>query len=248
MKFLCPVCRREEEIIGDRNPRCRFCGVEMIPPSNYSQVWMSPSFAIRRMRTINETYGGDRAHKYGKFKKEREAWTTAMLALALTKLTGKEWWIEIETVDNTPDTRLRRISQEPGGNIIETHEIEIVDWETNVGDIMEVIEKKCARAYPSNYILLVNARNSSKVVDFDRVIKEIKKLSSPFLEVWVFVFVKPSNFTVVRVAPAPAFVELTRPDFEKASNQTPFLRRLTRSTKSEFKDLGLLYMPIPPGE
>jgi hypothetical protein len=121
-------------------------------------------------------------------------------------LTGKEWWIEIETVDNTPDTGLRRISQEPGGNIIETHEIEIVDWETNVDDIMGVIEKKCARAYPSNYILLVNARNSSKVVDFDRVIEEIKKLSSPFLEVWVFVFVKPSNFTVVRVAPAPALL------------------------------------------
>jgi hypothetical protein len=82
MQFLCPNCGREEEIVEDRNPRCRFCSVEMIPPSDYSQVWMSPSFAIRRMRTINETYGSDRAHKDGKFKKEREAWTTATLALA----------------------------------------------------------------------------------------------------------------------------------------------------------------------
>jgi len=247
MKFLCPDCGREEEIIGDRSPRCRFCRVEMIPPSGYSEWWISPCFAIDRMRKISETYGIYRARKEGRFKKEREAWTTAMLALALMKLTGQEWWIEIETVGNTPDTKLQRIDQSPGGNIIQTYEIEVVDWEKNVDNIMDVIRKKCARAYPSKYLLLVNARNSGKLLDFDQVIEEMKTLRSPFLEVWIVASIGPVT-KVVRVAPAQPFVDLERADFENASKQKSFLRRGTRSMSSEFKNLGLVYMPIPRGD
>jgi hypothetical protein len=245
MQFFCPRCGRDEEVIGDRNPRCRFCRAEMIPPSDYSEWWISPCFAIDRMQKISETYGIHRARSDGKFKKEREAWTTAMLALTLSKLTAEEWWIEIETVDNTPDTRLRRLNQTPSGNIIETHEIEVVDWEGNVDDIMEVIRKKCARAYPGNYLLLVNARHSGKLLDFDRVIDEMKMLRSPFLEVWIVTFIGPGDIKVVRVAPGQPFVDLTRGDFERAQIQKPFLKRGTRGTTTEFKDLGLAYLPIP---
>jgi hypothetical protein len=248
MKFFCPNCGREEEIIGDRNPRCRFCPVEMIPPSDYLELWISPYFAIERMRKISETYGIDRAREDGKFKKEREAWTTAILALALSKLTAEEWWIEIETVDNTPDTRLRRLDQTLNGNIIQTHEIEVVDWERNVDDIMEVIRKKCQRAYPGNYLLLVNARHSGKLLEFDLVINEMKTLRSPFLEVWIVAFIGPSNIKVVRVAPGQPFVDLTQGDFEKARKQKSFLKRGTRGTSAEFKDLGLAYLPIPRGD
>jgi hypothetical protein len=49
--------------------------------------------------------------------------------------------------------------------------IEVVDWEENVDDIMEVIGKKCKRAYPDHYLLLVSARHSGKVLDFDWVIE-----------------------------------------------------------------------------
>jgi len=246
MEFMCPDCGRTEEIIGDRNPRCRFCRIEMIAESDYAEVWMSPIFAIDRMRTISETYGLKRARSDGKFKKEREAWTTAMLALALRKLTGVEWWIEIETVENTPDNRLRRPDQTTSGNIIQTYEIEIVDWERNVDDIMEVIRKKCARAYPSNYLLLVNAR-SGRLLDFDRVIHEMSVLPSPFLEVWIVAFVGTNNTKVVRVAPAQPFVDLTQADFVNARKQKAFLERGTRGTSTELTDLGLTYLPIPRG-
>ncbi len=241
---MCPSCGRAEEIIRDRNPRCRFCRIEMIGESDYLEVWMSPIFAIDRMRTISETYGISRARSDRKFKKEREAWTTAMLALALRKLTHVEWWIEIETVEKTPDTRLRRLDQTTNGNIIETHEIEIVDWERNVADIMTVIRKKCARAYPSNYLLLVNAR-SGRLLDFDRVIHEMKLLASPFLEVWVVAFIGTNNAKVVRVAPAQPFVDLCHGDFMKAREQKVFLKRGTRGTSTEITDLGLVYLPIP---
>jgi hypothetical protein len=46
---------------------------------------MSPFIAIKRMQTISERYGIARARTDGRFKKEREAWTTGVFALALSK-------------------------------------------------------------------------------------------------------------------------------------------------------------------
>lgn len=230
----------------ERKPRCRFCRVEMIAASDYSQLWMSPYIAIRRMATISETYGLERARTDGLFKKEREARTTGVFALALSKLNGEQWWIEIETVDSTPDTRLRRVDQSSGHNVIQTRPIEIVDWEENTDDIMEVIAKKCGRAYPSDYLLVVNARHSGKVLYFDRVIEEMKGMRSPFLEVWLVAFVGPDDVKVVRVAPGLPAIDLKlRADLENARKQPPFLKRGIRGTGTEFRDLGPAYLPIP---
>src|ERR1700730_2126453 len=139
MRFCCPDCGREEEVLVDRQPLCLHCRITMVAASDYSDVWMSPWIAIRRMMTVNETYGTEVGRTARRFKREREAWTTGMFALALTKLMRKEFWVEIETVDNTPDTRLRHIDQSQGHNAIETRNIEIVDWDEHVEDIMEVI-------------------------------------------------------------------------------------------------------------
>ena len=246
MRFCCPKCGRDEEILADRNPRCRYCHVEMIAASDYSELWMSPYIAIRRIATISETFGIERARTDGQFKKEREAWTTGVFALALSKLNGEPWWIEIETKDNTPDTKLRQLDQSSGNNVIQTRNIEVVDWQENVDDIMEVIRKKCKRAYPDHYLLLVNARNSRKVLDFDQVIQEMKRTDSPFLEVWVVAFVGPDDMKVVRVAPGALSVDLKiGAELEKAKKQTPFIKRGKRGTGTELRDLGPAYLPIP---
>jgi len=145
MRFCCPNCSREEEILVDRKPRCRICSVEMISASDYSQLWMNPAIAIVRMKTLAEIVGFEQARTDGRFKKEREAWATGVLGLALSRLDGNEWWVEIETLESTPDTRLHWIDQSSGRNVIQTRSIEVVDWEDNIDDIMEVIQKKCAR-------------------------------------------------------------------------------------------------------
>jgi hypothetical protein len=221
----------------------------MIAASDYSELWMSPYIAIRRVATISETFGIERARTDGQFKKEREAWTTGVFALALSKLNGEPWWIEIETKDNTPDTRLRQLDQSSGNNVIQTRNIEVVDWQENVDDIMEVIRKKCKRAYPDHYLLLVNARNSGKVLDFDQVVQEMKRTDSPFLEVWVVAFVGPDDMKVVRVAPGALSVDLKiRAELEKAKKQTPFIKRGIRGTGTELRDLGPAFLPIPKGD
>lgn len=231
MRFCCPNYGREEEILVERNPQCLVCRIEMIPASDYSELWISPYIAIKRIATISETYGIDRAWTDGRFKKEREACATGVFALALSKLNGEQWWIEIETVDSTPDTKLRQLDQSSGNNVIQTRNIEVVDWEENVDDIMEVIEKKCKRAYPDHYLLLVNARHSGKVLDFDRVVREMERIRSPFLEVWVVAFIGIDDLKVVRVAPGTLAIDLKlRAELEKACKQTPFVKRGIRRT------------------
>jgi hypothetical protein len=198
------------------------------------------------MQTISEKYGTERARTDGRFKKEREAWTTGVFALAVSKLNGEQWWVEIETKDNTPDTRLRRVEQSSGNNIIQTRSIEVVDWEDNVDDVMEVIKKKCCRAYPDHYLLLVNVRNSGKLLDFDRIIEEMKDIRSPFLEVWVIAFVGPATMKVVRVAPSAFPIDLSiGTELSEAMKQHAFVKRGIRGTGTEIRDLGPAYVPIP---
>jgi hypothetical protein len=58
--------------------------------------------------------------------------------------------VEAGGVDRTPGTKLCQIDQSSGQNVMLTRSIEIVDWEENNDDIMEVIAKKCSRAYPGH--------------------------------------------------------------------------------------------------
>jgi hypothetical protein len=214
----------------------------MTPPSDYSQVSMSPYTAIVRMRTISETCGSDCARTDGRFKRERETWAAGVLALS--KLKDDLWWVEVETVDATPDTKLRQIDQTANGNVIDTRNIENVDWEENVDDIMTVIRKKCKRKYPNDYLLVVHARNYGKEINFDRVIEVMKSVQSPFLEVWVIAVVGLDDIKVVRVSPGLPVVDLKiRAEMEKASKQVPFLKRGSRGREPGFYDAGTVFLP-----
>jgi hypothetical protein len=198
------------------------------------------------MRTISETCGSDRARTDGRFKRERETWAAGVVALALSKLKDDLWWVEVETVDATPDTKLRQIDQTANGNVINTRNIENVDWEENVDDIMTVIRKKCKRKYPNHYLLVVHARNYGKEINFDRVIEDMKSMQSPFLEVWVIAVVGLDHIKVVRVSPALPVIDLKiRAEMERANKQIPFLRRGSRGRKPGFFDAGTVFLPLP---
>jgi len=141
-----------------------------------------------------------------------------------------------------------RIDATSGGNIFEIFPVEVVDWEKHVNNIMTVIRKKCARRYPKDYLLVVNARHTGKPLDFDRVINDMKTLRSPFAEVWIVMYVATGNIKVVRVAPTALSVDLTQADFVNARKQKAYLKRGTRGTSTELEDVGLVYVPIPRGK
>src|SRR5438552_17266599 len=141
MLFICKYCQlRPEEIIGDDSPRCRRCGSGMVRATlSYRKLWMSPSIVIYRMQKIIETYGIREAQSNRRFKQEREAWASAVWVLGLMESDQREYWVEIETEENTPDAKVHRLDQSTGHNRIETYNIEVVDWEEHVDDLMQII-------------------------------------------------------------------------------------------------------------
>jgi hypothetical protein len=249
VKFYCPNCKREEEILLDRKQRfCPVCRVEMIVASDYSGLWMSPHVVIARRNAISQRYGFERA-KGRRFKQEREAWTTGVLGLAFSKHWGIEFWVEVETVEPTPDTKLHYVDQSSGHNVVRTFCIEVVDWQENVEDIMEVIKKKCSRPYPNDYLLVVHARHIGKALDYPRIVEEMKKMRSRFAETWVIAGVGEDHVRVVRVAPSDLHIDL-KPLTELVSankTQPPIIKGKIRGLA-----LGLtpsippdVYLPIP---
>jgi hypothetical protein len=191
------------------------------------------------MRKIVESYGSKQARTDRRFKKEREAGTTAFLALALSKIYGETLYIEIETVDNTPDTRLHSIDQSSGRNVIQTRSIEVVDWEENVPDIVDVIRKKCGGAYPDYYSLVVYARHIGRVLNFANGSEEIKTIRSPFMDIWGIASPGADNLKVARVAPEFLEIDLQySSELENAKKQRELVKRGIRGTTPGFRELG----------
>lgn len=249
MRFHCPNCSNEELLVGNQKhhlcPRCR---VELLPALTYRDVWMSPLTVLRRMATLSDKFGKERARNDGRFKREREAWTTAIVALAWVKLNrGSWWWVEVETREQTPDTRLHLLDDSAGYNVRVTGCVEVVDWEKNIADVMTVVRQKCQKAYPSDYFLAVHARHAGAVIDFDRIAREMQQIPTPFCEVWVVAAVGERQLKVVCVAPNSIVVDLSLSD-DQIPKQPEFVRPGMRGTTPGFYPAGTVFLPVPPDE
>lgn len=246
MKFCCPKCRREEEIVGDTTPKCMICNVSMVQATNsYKGLWMSPHFVISRMKLLIDKYGYTDATTNGRFKKEREGWTSGMYALGLSEIQNREWWVEIETEEQTPDTRLHYMDQSSGRNCIQTQSIEIVDWEEHVDNAVTVIKQKCQRAYPSHFCLLVLARNG-KNLDVEALTEQILSERVPFGEIWIMGCPSEGRMTMVRIVPSSFRLdfEVIR-SLERLKGQRDIMQKLQRGTSTEVHELGFVYLPLP---
>jgi hypothetical protein len=204
MKYICPQCGRKEIVVGDQRPECLKCCTALAKATeSYTGLWMSPAFVIERMNRVAEKHGLQSAESSGRFKQEREAWTSAVWSLGQTESTGKEYRIEIETVDQTPDTKVHYIDQTSGHNKVFTHNIEVVDWVGQVENPMQVIDQKCERMYPGFFTLLVMAR-SGKIVYPQLIARDLRKISVPFAEIWILGRASEAGakFHLVRVHPS----------------------------------------------
>jgi hypothetical protein len=246
MKFCCPKCRREEEIIGDTKPKCLICNVSMVQATtSYKGLWMSPHFVISRMKLLIEKYGYQDATTNGRFKKEREAWTSGMYALGLSEMQNRQWWVEIETEEQTPDTRVHYMDQSSGRNCIQTQSIEVVDWEEHVDDAVKVIKQKCQRAYPSHFCLLVLARNG-KNLDVEVLTQEVLGKRVPFGEIWVIGCLSEGLMTMVRIVPSAFRLDFeTVRSLQRLRGRPDVMQKLQRGTSAEVQDLGSVYLPLP---
>lgn len=244
MLCVCLNCGKTDEVIGNDAPLCLTCGTPLIKATqSYRGLLMSPEVVLRRMQTVVEKHGIKQAET-GRFKQEREAWTSAVYSLALSQLYGKQYWIEIETVEQTPDTRLHHINQTTGNNVDEFQNIEVVDWESHVDDVMTLIRAKCQKAYGNDFCLLVTVR-SGKLTYSQVIAHEIRSLSVPFAEIWIVGIDAGGKAHVDRVHPDYTALEFAIPDvLAKVRTEVTFLQRQQRGTGTEFVPLGHIFLPI----
>lgn len=214
---------------------------------SYKGLWLSPSFIIHRMQKIIETHGTHDAQSSGRFKREREAWTTAAWALGLTQMHERDYWVEIETEDRTPDAKVHRLDQSSGHNKIETYNVEVVDWEQHLDDPIQIIQRKCARAYPSYFWLIMLGR-SGKVVDPNTVIQAIRGPRVPFVEIWIIgrSLEDRNRMQMVRLFPERADVVFDLSSaVRRSEKQADIMRPEKRGTGTDIRSLGDVYLPIP---
>jgi hypothetical protein len=205
---------------------------------------MSPEFVLRRMKTVVDKHGALEAAT-GRFKQEREACSTALYTLALSELFGRKYWVEIETVTGTPDTKVHHIDQSQGRNIIQTQSVEVVDWEQHVTDPMVLIRSKCRKAYPKDFCLLIAAR-SGKMVYPQVIARTLRNMVVPFAEIWILGQSATNTFNVARLHPTILQHEFNvLAALEKAKADGDVLTRRQRGTETEFVPLGQIYLPIP---
>lgn len=247
MEFLCVRCGVKEEVIGDRKPRCLRCKTPLTEATiAYTNLMMSPSIVIRRFETVLRSRGLAVATR-GRRKKEREAWITAVWAVGLREVTAREYWVEIETIEPTPDCKVHFIDRSAGYNHRLTHNVEVVEWDEHRAEVLDVIKQKCSRAYPTYFFLLVLAR-SGKGINMAELSAEIGQISVPFGEIWVLGRLSglSSRYAIFMVHPSQKLVEFDLAEaLKKDTRVVDFLRPQGRSKSAEFEDLGLLYLPIP---
>jgi hypothetical protein len=93
---------------------------------------------------------------------------------------------------------------------------------------------------------MLYARHAGKVLSFDQIVEEMKKMRSPFLETWVVAFIGLDHLKVVRVAPSGPAIDLEfLAELENAKKQPPFMKRGNRGMDPGFRSLGPAYLPIP---
>lgn len=208
---------------------------------------MSPKFVIDRMAKIVGRYGIHEALTNGHLKKEREAYTSAVWSLALTEVDAHQHWIEIETIDQTPDTKVHYLDQSAGYNHRNIYNIEVVDWEPHVDNPMQVIRQKCSKAYPSYFFLLVFGRSGlEKVIDVKKLIEEVQSLKVPFAEIWIIGRVIEAGYKVLKLYPQEFLIDVDiRRALMKDTRKSDVIKYEARGKSLEPRNLGYVYLPIP---
>jgi uncharacterized membrane protein YfbV (UPF0208 family) len=214
---------------------------------SYTGLLMNPAFLIHRMQRIVEKHGRQEAESSGRFKHEREAWTSAVWALGQTELTGQQLWVEIETIEQTPDTKVHHLDKSKGYHHLQTWNLEVVDWVPQVDSVMNVIEQKCKKAYPSFFSLVVFAR-SGRVLSTEAVAETLRSINVPFSEIWIIGRASETDATIHLVKVHPTVLHTSfdlRDALEKAQPQQQILQLGKRGMTTEILNLGSAYLPIP---
>jgi hypothetical protein len=209
---------------------------------------MSPNVVLRRFKSTMEKHGWKKILT-GRFKQEREACIAAIWAYGVQRITKvPEYWVEVVTMDQTPDCKVVWLDTSEGHNHRKIMNIEIVEWDEHRDSMLELIEQKCAKAYPPYFFLVLFVRNGKETLVKD-ILKKIRGLKVPFAEIWILgrLPVSIGAYRLFLAHPEPTkLVDFdVFESYRENNGQKEFLRPTGRGMGTDRTDRGLLYLPIP---
>jgi len=213
----------------------------------YKNLWMSPSVAIVRLNYLIEKYGIQKILSKSIFKHEREAWIAAVFLLGLRQQDSKEYWLEIETEQATPDIYGYQLREVEGNYRRDVYNIEITEWEEHGGNIIDIIKNKSKKSYSDYFFLLIYARKGGEIIDYSNIYNEILSFRIPFSEIWILASSSYNqDYHLTRV-----YKQIFQIRFNLNSaiinnkEQKSFATFLKRGKGTEFKNLGQILVPYP---
>lgn len=213
----------------------------------YKNLWMSPNVAINRLKIIIEKYGIGVAIKRNEFRHEREAWIAAVFLLGLRKFDKNEYWLEVETEQSTPDIYGYYIEKIEDKNHRWVCDIEITEREEHGGSIAELIENKSKKSYPRDFYLLIYARKSGELLDYDKIYEAVKRIKIPFSKIFILCCISDDNdYALVEVFPKKYKLEFNLDvAIEGNKDQLAFATFLKRGKGTKPVPLGEIFVPLP---
>jgi hypothetical protein len=250
MRYICnnPNCGSELTSTKGAILQCPKCGTDLVGEhkDGYKGVWMSPETVISRFETIINKFGAATAIKDGRFKREREAWVSGVWGFGITQLTKKQSFIEIETIEQTPDNHVFYFDEIDGNNHRQIFDVEVVDWEEHTEDLMEVIRNKCKKNYPDTFTLLVYGRHPGKIVSMESIYAGVQSIKVPFGQIWVLANASENEFEMFQMYPVKNHSKFNLAEMrEKFKDQPAFSKFLMRGKGTIPENLGTFYLPIP---
>ena len=229
------------------NDTCNRCGTFVVNPTlSYKNVWMSPNTMIQRFSDIISTHGAQNAVYHKQFQPERECWISSIWALGLKEIIKREYWVEIETIDNTPDTYVFYLDIVDGNYHRQVMNIEVVEWEEHTENIEQVIKKKCNKNYPNYFYLLIYIRRENVSLEMEKLFKFVQTLQVPFSEIWLVGAESDDDYVIAKIFPTYTHARFKLSEsLEKNKNQQGFTTIRQRGTGTKITPLGTIYLPIP---
>lgn len=208
---------------------------------------MSPKVAIISFLKMVKINGYDLVLKKSIFQKDRERYIAGIFLLGLSKLTGFKYWIRKDN-DESPDIRAVWHEKDEKGRKENILNLEIFEWEEHSKvDLLDLIESKLKKKYPTYTILLGYIRGKEGILDLEKYFNKISKIKINIAEIFLLVPIlnKKGDHGIFKLYPDRVQIEFfIKETFEKNLKQGDFLKTW-RGMGNKSVDLGYYFHEFP---
>jgi len=146
-----------------------------------------PCTAIKLLERSVKDVGLNKIIRDRFYEKTREAWIASVFLLALRKIEGHPWWFKVNSDKHlAPDIYAYRfIEYEPRKVERQKRLIEVFRWvKTAKTTLLEEIERKIKKNYPSTFTLVCYVMKEEKV-ELQKIYTTLKKINPNLFEIWI---------------------------------------------------------------